>query len=66
MKNAIIITLTGDYSFTNDLYCPDEASNLIIPKNKSLWNYTNDDIYKKQYNGECYELCPNNTVYDSD
>ena len=65
-KNAIIITLTGDYSFTNDLYCPNEERNLIIPKNKSLWNYTNDDIYKKQYNGECYELCPNNTEYDSD
>ena len=58
-------TLTGDYICTNNFYCSNEASNLIKTKNKCINNCSIDDIYKKQYNGECYELCPNNTKYDN-
>jgi hypothetical protein len=58
-------SLTGDYLCTNDFYCPNEVSNLIQQKNKCINNCSDDYIYKKQYNGECYELCPNNTEYDN-
>jgi hypothetical protein len=34
---------------------------LIIEKNKCVENCLSDDIYKYEYNGICYEKCPNNT-----
>lgn len=59
-------TLTGNYICTPDLYCPNEASNLIQSKNKCIINCSEDDKYKFQYNGECFDLCPTNTKYNND
>ena len=59
-------TLTGNYICTPDFYCPNEASNLIQSKNKCIINCSEDDKYKFQYNGECFDLCPTNTKYNYD
>ena len=57
-------TLTGDYSCTEELYCPNEASNLIKTEKKCINNCNENNIYKKQYDGECYEYCPENTEFN--
>ena len=57
-------TLTGNYLCTEDFYCPNEASNLIQTENKCINNCTENNIYKKQYNGICYEYCPENTEFN--
>ena len=59
-------SLTGDYICTQDFYCPNEAKNLIKEKNKCIDDCSKDDFFKKPYNGECYNLCPINTVFDLD
>ena len=37
---------------------------LIKNKNKCIDICENDNLYKYQYNGECFEECPNNTSHD--
>lgn len=49
------------YSCTSYYQCPKEANLLIRNKSKCIQNCSIDNIYKYQYNGECYEKCPQNT-----
>ena len=56
--------LDGQYKCTNSPQCPEEYSLLIRNKNKCTDNCESDILYKYQYNGECYEECPNNTSHD--
>ena len=54
-------TYYGLYSCTNNFQCPDSVHLLIRKKNKCIDNCSKDNIYKYQYNGECFEECPENT-----
>lgn len=38
-----------------------EKYNIILEKNKCVKKCSSDDTYKYEYNGFCYESCPNNT-----
>jgi hypothetical protein len=49
------------YSCTSIYQCPREANLLIRNKSKCINDCSIDNIYKYQYNGECYEECPKNT-----
>ena len=54
-------TYYGLYSCTSIYQCPREANLLIRNKSKCINDCSIDNIYKYQYNGECYEECPKNT-----
>ena len=54
-------TYYGLYSCTSNFQCPRESKLLIRNKSKCINNCSVDNIYKYQYNGECYEKCPKNT-----
>ena len=54
----------GQYKCTNLPQCPDESNLLIRKKRKCIQSCAEDEIYKYQYNGECYEICPNDTIVD--
>ena len=41
--------------------CPLEYNKLIEYKNKCIDNCTNDDIYKYEYNNNCFQECPEGT-----
>jgi hypothetical protein len=49
------------YSCTEDVQCPEEASLKINAKKKCINKCLNDDINIYQYNGECLFSCPSNT-----
>ena len=50
-----------------DLYdCPEDYSLLIIGKKKCVDNCEKDYIYKYQYSGECYKICPDDTRLNAD
>ena len=45
---------------TEDSSCPDDMK-FIEPKRRCIEVCKNDNIYKFEYNGKCYERCPENT-----
>ena len=47
---------------TNDNKCPDGYSKYIKEKNRCINNCQNDNIYKYEYQGICYDICPSGTV----
>ena len=51
----------GIYRCTENYQCHLEAYLLIRNKNKCIDNCFNDNIFKYQYSGECYEKCPEET-----
>ena len=71
-KNCVInyayyyyYSLTGEYMYTDNYYCPEKISFIIEDKKKCIYDCKMDDIYKFQYNGECLKNCPENTFPNS-
>ena len=54
----------GQYKCTILPQCPEEYSLLIRDKRKCVNSCTKDLQYKFQYNGECIESCPEETIID--
>ena len=50
------------YHCSNDYKCPDEYNKLIAAKGKCIDKCSNDNLYQYEYNGNCYEIFPNNTI----
>ena len=46
--------------------CPNDASLLVRNKGKYIDNCSNDNDYKYQFNYECYNQCPDDTIEDKD
>ena len=46
------------YHCTENLNCPEEYNKLILAKKKCIENCQKDDIYKYEYNNNCYKECP--------
>ena len=42
--------------------CPDKYDKLIIDKKQCIDECQNDDKYKYEFNKQCYQKCPNNTI----
>ena len=68
-KNCVIrcpyyyyYSLTGEYKCSDNFYCLEFPSFIIENKNKCIYDCKMDEIYKYQYNGECLEICPENTI----
>ena len=57
-------TLAGHYKCTEEPECPDNYILLIKEKEKCIDKCEKDNIYKYQYNGECYKKCPINTDHE--
>ena len=57
-------TSIGHYKCTQDFECPETYNLKIEEKGKCIDYCENDNIYKYQYNGECYKECPDNTNHD--
>jgi hypothetical protein len=55
-------TSFGQYRCTNVLQCPFDNNLLVRPKNKCINNCNLESFYKYQYNSECLDKCPNNTI----
>ena len=55
----------GQLKCLDTLECPSESKLLIKEKNKCTDDCTQDDTYKYQYNGNCLESCPENTINDN-
>ena len=54
----------NNYHCTTELKCPDNYK-LINVKGKCIDNCEYDDTYKFEYNGDCYNECPPNTINSS-
>ena len=54
--------MTGEYKCSDNFYCLEFPSFIIENKNKCIYDCKMDEIYKYQYNGECLEICPENTI----
>ena len=57
-------TNLGQYKCTEDRVCPEYYSLLIKERDKCINKCEKDNIYKYQYNGECFKDCPINTEHD--
>ena len=51
----------NQYKCVEKLPCPNEAKLLIVNKTKCISDCKLDNKYKYQYNGKCYEECPDGT-----
>ena len=61
-SDAFMVSLVNYYIFNCSNECfSSENFSLILEKNKCVLECSNDDTYKFNYNGICYEKCPNNT-----
>ena len=64
-KYKYYYTSYGHYKCSENDYCPNEAKLYINSKNKCIEDCKLDDIYKYQYNGECFDKCPNGTIEEN-
>ena len=55
----------GDYKCLEKLQCPEESKLIIVEKNECIDDCKKDEKYKLQYNGLCYETCPEGTTENS-
>ena len=55
-------SLSREYKCSDNFYCLDSPSFIIENKSKCIYDCRMDEIYKYNYNGECLENCPNNTI----
>ena len=51
----------GNYQCLTEKTCPDGYNKFIKEKNRCIDECHNDNIYKYEYQGECYKNCPNGT-----
>ena len=56
---------SSGYHCTSSSECP-EGQKYIKDGNRCIDNCTNDNIYQVEYNGICYETCPNDTHLTED
>ena len=54
----------SQYKCTSEYECPKDNSLLIKEKGKCIDKCENDNIYQYQYNGLCFNECPENTNHD--
>ena len=54
----------GQYKCTTSPQCPDENNLLIRSERKCVNSCSKEVQYKYQYNGECIEKCPEDTIAD--
>ena len=59
------ITPYGQYKCTKDKECTSVASLYIKYKDKCISDCSLDDTYIYQYNGECFDECPENTIAEN-
>ena len=59
---AYYYTSYGQYKCTDDNNCPENAKFYIKNLKKCTNNCKNENIYKYQYDGQCLENCPTNTL----
>ena len=52
----------NNYECTSENKCPEKYSKIIKKKKRCINECYNDNIYKYEYNNECYEKCPKETV----
>ena len=52
------------YKCTSNQQCPENYPLEIKEKNKCIDKCEKDDIYKIQYDGQCYNYTPEGTIYD--
>ena len=64
-KHYFYYTSYGQYKCSANPQCPEETSLLIREKKKCVANCSTDNIYKFQYSGECFKICPNETIPDN-
>ena len=62
-NNYYFFDLNNKYYCTEGNNCPDNYNKLIQNKRKCVNNCSSDDIYKYEYNNECFKGCPNSTVF---
>ena len=55
----------GDYKCLEKLHCPEESKLIIVEKNQCIDDCRKDEKYKYQYNGQCYQECPEGTSLDN-
>ena len=48
---------------TENLKCPEKYNKLILDKGNCIDECKNDDIYKYEYNNDCYQQCPDNMFF---
>ena len=60
-QNYYYFDESNNYKCTEDKICPEKFNKLIIGKNKCIDECKNDNIYKYEYNNNCFEKCPENT-----
>ena len=53
----------NEYKCTDNNKCPNNYSKLVKKRSQCIDNCLNDNIYKYEYNNECFDKCPNNTYY---
>ena len=54
------------YHCTDNLKCPENYSKLIENQKICIDKCINDDIYKYEYNNNCYQICPGETYIIDD
>ena len=59
--NYYINDINKDYLCTENIDCPNEYKKIIPEKKKCINKCINDNIYQYEYNGICYQKCPNET-----
>ena len=57
-------TSFGQYKCTKTPKCPEELSLLIKEKGRCIDLCKNDNIYKYEYNGQCFKECPEDTNHE--
>ena len=57
---------SDEYHCTDNLKCPENYSKLIENQKICIDKCKNDDIYKYEYNGTCYQICPGETYIIDD
>ena len=57
-------TSFGQYKCTKTPKCPEELRLLIKEKGRCIDLCENDNIYKYEYNGQCFKECPENTNHE--
>ena len=61
-KYKFFFTSYGQYKCTENEQCPIEANLYVKEKNKCIENCILDDKYKFQYDGKCWDKCPDETI----
>ena len=56
----------NEYFCTDNNSCPKDYNKLIPDKKECIDNCLNDEMYKYEYNNQCYYMCPNDTMMSTE